>query len=59
MRVIHFTHGATDSLDGSFRALGVTSVSLAEAAGDTHVTCLHFVPGERFSRRPLLMTAHC
>jgi hypothetical protein len=31
-------------LDGGFRALGVTSVSLAEADGDTHVTCLHFVP---------------
>ena len=53
MRVIHFTHGATDSLDGSFRALGVTSVSLAEAAGDTHVTCLHFVPGGKVRAPPV------
>ena len=47
MRVFHFTYGATDSLDGRFRALGVASVSLAEAPGDNHVTCLHFVPGEQ------------
>ena|ERR1700722_438368 len=53
MRVIHFTHGATDSLDRSFRALGVTSVWLAEAAGDTHVTCLHFVPGGQVLAPPV------
>ena len=53
MRVIHFTHGATDSLDSSFRALGVTSVSLADAAGDTHVTCLHFVPGGKVLAPPV------
>ena len=53
MRVIHFTHGATDSLNGSFRALGVTSVSLAEAAGDTQVTCLHFVPGGKVLAPPV------
>ena len=53
MRVIHFTHGATDSLDARFRALGVTSVSLAEAAGDTHVTCLHFVPGGKVLAPPV------
>lgn len=52
MRVIHFTHGATDSLDRSFRALGVTSVWLAEAAGDTHVTCIHFVPGGKVLAPP-------
>lgn len=45
MQVIHFTQGATDELNGRFRALGVGSVSLADGAGDTHLTCLHFVPG--------------
>lgn len=43
MQIIHFTHGATDALEG-FRSLGVSSVPLADGAGDTHVTCLHFGP---------------
>jgi len=52
MRVIHFTHGATESLNSSFRALGVTSVSLADADGDTHITCLHFVRGGKVLAPP-------
>jgi hypothetical protein len=53
MKVIHFTHGATDALNAGFRAIGVGSVSLADGAGDTHVTCLHFVPGATILAPPV------
>ena len=52
MRVIHFTQGATDELTG-FRASGVRSVPLADGDGDTHVTCLHFVPGATIRAPPV------
>jgi mannose-6-phosphate isomerase-like protein (cupin superfamily) len=52
MRIIHFTQGATDELSG-FRALGVSSVPLADGSGDTHVTCLHFGPGAKILAPPV------
>ena len=44
MRVIHFTHGATDPLEG-FGAKGVRFLPLADGQGDTHVSCAHLDPG--------------
>jgi 5-deoxy-D-glucuronate isomerase len=44
MRVIHFTHGATDPLKG-FSASGASFVPLADGSGDTHISCLHLEKG--------------
>ena len=48
MQVIHFTEGATDQLWGS-RGRGARFVTLVEATGDVHVTCLHLSPGAYIS----------
>jgi hypothetical protein len=44
MRVIHFTHGATDPLESS-GAEGAHFLPLADGQGDTHVSCVHLDPG--------------
>jgi len=44
MRVIHFTHGATDPLKG-FDASGASFLPLADGQGDTHISCLHLGMG--------------
>jgi hypothetical protein len=44
MRVIHFTHGATDPLKG-FDAKGAHYVPLADGRGDTHLSCVHLESG--------------
>ena len=44
MRVIHFTHGATDPLT-AFDSKGVRFVPLADGFGDSHVGCAHLDPG--------------
>jgi hypothetical protein len=44
MRVIHFTHRATDSLE-SFDATGASFLPLADGQGDTHISCLHLEIG--------------
>jgi redox-sensitive bicupin YhaK (pirin superfamily) len=44
MRVIHFTHRATDPLE-SFDATGATFLPLADGQGDTHISCLHLEMG--------------
>jgi hypothetical protein len=44
MRVIHFTHGATDPLEG-FGATGARFLPLADGIGDTHVSCMHLEEG--------------
>jgi hypothetical protein len=46
LNVVHFTHGATDPLQG-FRCHGVRVVMLADGGGEyeTYVSCLHFEPG--------------
>ena len=44
MRVIHFTHGATDPLKG-FDAEGAHYVPLADGHGDTHLSCVHLESG--------------
>jgi redox-sensitive bicupin YhaK (pirin superfamily) len=44
MRVIHFTHGATDPLEG-FDAEGAHYAPLADGHGDTHLSCVHLDPG--------------
>jgi redox-sensitive bicupin YhaK (pirin superfamily) len=40
MRVIHFTHGATDPL-AAFDARGASFLPLADSQGDTHISYLH------------------
>src|ERR1700676_3929297 len=44
MRVIHFTRGATDPLEG-FDAGGAHYVPLADGHGDMHLSCVHLNPG--------------
>jgi redox-sensitive bicupin YhaK (pirin superfamily) len=44
MRVIHFTHAATDPLKG-FDASGASFLPLADGLGDTHISCLHLEMG--------------
>jgi hypothetical protein len=44
MRVIHFTHAATDPLPG-FGATGASFLPLADGQGDTHLSCLHLEKG--------------
>ena len=44
MQIIHFTHGATDPLQG-FESNGVRYLPLADGSGDIHVSCAHFDPG--------------
>jgi hypothetical protein len=48
MRVIHFTHGATDPLEG-FDAGGAHYVPLADGHGDTHLSCMHLEQGGKIS----------
>lgn len=48
MQVIHFTEDATDQLWGSLGP-GARIVTLLEATGDVHVTCLHLSPGSHIS----------
>ena len=48
MQVIHFTEDATDQFWGSL-GRGARFVTLMEATGDVHVTCLHLSPGARIS----------
>ena len=48
MQVIDFTEGATDQLWGSV-GRGARFVTLLEATGDVHVTCLHLSPDARVS----------
>jgi mannose-6-phosphate isomerase-like protein (cupin superfamily) len=48
VQVIHFTEGATDKLWGSL-GRGARFVTLLEATGDVHVTCLHLSPGAHIS----------
>ncbi len=52
MQVIHFTQGATDWLTG-FSARRSRSVSLATGTGDTHLGCLHLMPGARIDEPPI------
>jgi redox-sensitive bicupin YhaK (pirin superfamily) len=44
MRVIHFTHRATDPLE-SFDASDASFLPLADGEGDTHISCLHLELG--------------
>jgi hypothetical protein len=44
MRVIHFTHGATDPLTDC-SATGASFLPLADGQGDTHISCLHLEKG--------------
>jgi hypothetical protein len=46
LNVVHFTHGATDPVQG-LRSHGVRVVMLADGGGadETYVSCLHFEPG--------------
>jgi len=48
MKVIHFTHGATDPLEG-FGATGARFLPLADGIGDTHVSCMHLEKGARIA----------
>lgn len=50
MRVIHFTHGATDPLWNP--ASGARQVALADGYGVTHVSCLHLEPRARIPEAP-------
>jgi len=51
MRVIHFTEGATDWLNG-FRARFARSVPLASGEGETYLGCLHLMRGARINDPP-------
>jgi hypothetical protein len=51
MRVIYFTEGATDWLNG-FRAQRARSVPLASGGGKTDLGCLHLMPGARIIDPP-------
>lgn len=55
MRVIHFTEGATDPVQG-FCAHGVRVVPLADGAGqdETYLSCLHFDPGGWIADPPVV-----
>ena len=44
MQIVHFTKNAADPLT-DFLAQRASSVLLADAAGDTHLSCLHLEPG--------------
>src|SRR5450631_587938 len=48
MRVVHFTHGATDQLH-QLRTTGAHFVPLADGSGDTHAGCLHLEKGSRIT----------
>ncbi|MGH8228602.1 MAG: hypothetical protein ACREU3_12000 [Steroidobacteraceae bacterium] len=50
MRVIHFTHGATDPLWNP--ASGARFVPLADGFGATYLSCLHLEPGARIPEAP-------
>jgi hypothetical protein len=44
MRVIHFTEGAADRLQG-FGSKGVRFLPLADGSGESHIGCVHLAPG--------------
>src|ERR1700677_1098654 len=44
MKVIHFTHRATDPLT-AFGSSGAAFLPLADGEGDTHISCLHLEMG--------------
>jgi hypothetical protein len=44
VRIIHFTHAATDPLKG-FGATAASFLPLADGQGDTHISCLHLEMG--------------
>jgi len=52
VQVIHFTEDVTDQLWGS-RGHGMRFVTLMEATGDVHVTCLHLSAGAHISDLPV------
>ena len=56
MRVIHFTHGATDPLK-DFDATGASFLLLADGNGSSHLSCLHLETGAKVSSRSLTHAA--
>ncbi len=52
MQVVHFTEGATDLIWGSC-SKGTRFVPLADGEGDTHVSCLHLMPGGNACEPPV------
>jgi hypothetical protein len=52
VKVIHFTAGATDLVLPS-RGAKARFVPLARGGGETHVTCLHLLPGGTVVRPPV------
>lgn len=48
MKIIHFTHNATDRLD-THDAIGVDFVPLADGRGETHISCAHLEPGAQIN----------
>jgi hypothetical protein len=56
MDIIHFTHGATDPLI-AFDSKGAHFLPLADGAGDTHLSCVHFDPGAIIEAPPLTHAA--
>jgi len=56
MRVIHFTQGATDPLQG-LDAAGASFLPLADGKGNTHISCLHLESGAKISSPSLTHAA--
>jgi redox-sensitive bicupin YhaK (pirin superfamily) len=56
MRIIHFTHAATDPLKG-FGATAASFLPLADGAGDTHISCLHLEMGGKIEAPSLTHAA--
>jgi redox-sensitive bicupin YhaK (pirin superfamily) len=56
MRVIHFTEGATDPLEG-FDAKGVHFVPLADGSNNTHISCAHLDAGAKIDAPSLTHAA--
>jgi hypothetical protein len=62
MRVIHFTHRATDPLE-TFGASGASFLPLAGGEGDTHLSCLHLekdgkIEAPSITRAAALLVVH-
>ena len=62
MDVIHFTHHATDPLQG-FAASGARFLPLADGQGDTQISCLHLekngkVPSPSLTHAAALLVVH-
>src|ERR1700678_2372435 len=62
MKVIHFTHRATDPLT-AFGSSGAAFLPLADGQGDTHLSCLHLemdgkVESPSLSHAAALLIAH-